>query len=203
MDQLGWSRKVLAAEVSRKLGLKVSTTTIGNWVKDIHEPTGKNRAALAAALRMPEAELLGETENVSPAPIPSTQVPLISWVTAGQFEEAMDLHAPGVADSFVYANRKVSDCAFALTVSGDSMTSPFGSKSYPHGTIIIIDPMVRATPGRRVVARKTATGEVTFKELAEDAGRMLLRPLNPQYSMIDMNEAWEIIGVVVSSHQDE
>ncbi|EBM5549197.1 LexA family transcriptional repressor, partial [Salmonella enterica] len=41
--------------------------------------------------------------------------------------------------------------------------------------------------------------EATFKKLVMDAGRKFLKPLNPQYPMIEINGNCKIIGVVVDA----
>ena len=86
----------------------------------------------------------------------------------------------------------------ALTVEGDSMTSPHpNSRSYPAGSIIFIDPEKDISAGQRVVAR--INDEYTFKCLVEDAGKRYLKPLNPQYPTIELTENHEIVGVIVGT----
>ena len=74
------------------------------------------------------------------------------------------------------------------------MTSTTGGKSYPNGSMIIVDPDAEALPGKRVIAR--VGNETTFKELVEDAGQWYLKPLNPMYPMIKVDETVHICGVV-------
>ncbi|WP_286752953.1 S24 family peptidase, partial [Pseudomonas sp. BDAL1] len=47
--------------------------------------------------------------------------------------------------------------------------------------------------------RVPRTNEVTFKVLLEDAGRQYLRPINPQYPIIDIIEETHICGKVMGS----
>jgi SOS-response transcriptional repressor LexA len=82
------------------------------------------------------------------------------------------------------------------------MTSPYG-RSYPNGTLIYVDPDVPPQTGKRVIARHSESGDVTFKELAADAGRYYLKPLNPQYETLRTDGGWEVIGTVVASLQPE
>jgi len=142
--------------------------------------------------------------NVGPGPDTRGFVPLISWVQAGEWREAVDTFQPGDAEEWLPCPKPHSPHAFALRVRGDSMQSPYpGQKTYPEGTIIYVDPDMSPTPGKRVVAKIRDTGEVTFKEYSEDAGKKFLRPLNPQYPVIKIDEKVEIIGVVIGSYLPE
>lgn len=98
--------------------------------------------------------------------------------------------------------KNTGDYVFALTVEGDSMTSPYpGQRSYPHGTIIYVDPEKHPTNGARVIAR--VSGEQTFKLYVEDAGRKYLKPINPTYDKIEIVDETNICGVVIGSYLPE
>ncbi|WP_253275143.1 LexA family protein [Pseudomonas syringae] len=45
----------------------------------------------------------------------------------------------------------------------------------------------------------TDTNEATFKQFYKDSGRSYLRPLNPVFSTIEIDEDWQIIGRVVDA----
>jgi len=138
-------------------------------------------------------------QNVTSA-APRRSVPLISWVNAGAFAEVEDMYEPGQADDWVEAyDSQPSKNAFALRVEGDSMTSPYpGERSFPAGTVLIVDPNRSANAGDYVIARDTKTGSATFKKLAHDAGRWYLRPLNPAYPAVEIDDpAVRVIGRVI------
>lgn len=126
------------------------------------------------------------------------KVPLISWVQAGAWNEAANFD-PYDTDHWISCPVPISQSGFALRVRGDSMTNLGSGRSYPAGCIIFVDPEVEATTGDRVIARVPRTNEVTFKVLVEDAGRQYLRPLNPQYPVIDITEETYICGKVVGA----
>ena len=189
------------SELGRRMG--VSYAAVQQWESGASRPRPKRLKELAQVLGVSQAQLLELTDEVQRADRPVQTVPLISWVQAGKWEEAVDIYQPGEADDWVPINQNTGPNAFALTVIGDSMISPYGSHSYPPGTIIVVDPAVFADPGRRVVARHVESGEVTFKELARDGGMTYLKPLNPQYPLMHVDEDWEVLGVVVSSIQNE
>ncbi|WP_444890023.1 LexA family protein [Microbulbifer sp. DLAB2-AA] len=149
--------------------------------------------------------LLGNTEgsNVTQGPRIQGRIPLISWVQAGAFCEAVDLLESGEAEAWLPCPAAHSDRAYALRVNGDSMTSPYpGQRSYPEGTIIFVDPDKPLTNGCRVIAK--INGEATFKTYAEDMGHIYLRPINPTYSPMDVTgKDITFCGVIIGSYTPE
>lgn len=127
------------------------------------------------------------------------KVPLISWVQAGAWCEAISNFESCDADSWLSCPVPISPNGYALKVVGDSMTNPGPGRSYPTGCILFVDPEAETKTGDRVIARVPRTNEATFKILVEDAGRQFLRPINPQYPIIDITEETHICGKVVGS----
>lgn len=128
------------------------------------------------------------------------RVPLISWVRAGLWGAVEDHFHPGDADEWAEAyDTRPGDNAFALRVTGDSMTNPIpGDRSFPEGTIIIVDPGRSAGPGDFVIAKDVATQKATFKRLVSDGGRWFLKPLNPSYPTVEIDDPdIRVIGKVV------
>jgi SOS-response transcriptional repressor LexA len=119
------------------------------------------------------------------------RIPLISWVSAGMFCEAIDNFQPGDAEEWVITTATASPNSYALRVRGDSMEPEF-----PAGSIIIVDPLREALPGNFVIAKNG--GEATFKQLTQDGADRYLKPLNPRYPMKLIDEHMMICGVVVS-----
>jgi SOS-response transcriptional repressor LexA len=132
------------------------------------------------------------------------RIPIVAWVAAGGFSEAMEMSGPDNAEEWVFtAATRTGPRSFALRVVGDSMTNPYpGGPSYPHGTIIVVDPDRQLTVGSRVIAKRNGE-EATFKVYTEDGGRRLLKPLNPQYPIVEMTEDFHICGVVVGRWIDD
>lgn len=125
------------------------------------------------------------------------KVPLISWVQAGAWCEANFESHDG--ETWLSCPVPISESGYALKVMGDSMTNPGPGRSYPTGCIIFVDPEAESKTGDRVIARVPRTNEATFKVLVEDAGRQFLKPINPQYPIIDITEETHICGKVVGS----
>ena len=142
---------------------------------------------------------VGENSNVSGLMQRFGKVPLISWVQAGAWCETICNFEPYDTEDWVSCPVPISSSGYALKVLGNSMTNPGPGRSYPTGCIIFVDPEIQANTGDRVVARVPRTNEVTFKVLDSDAGRVYLRPINPQYPIIDITEETHICGKVVGS----
>lgn len=135
--------------------------------------------------------------NVIPQGEQKHEMPLLSWISAGKWCENPESFTPEDAEEWLPRPKNSGPRSFALRIEGDSMTSPHpGQRSYPHGAIIYVDPDVPVRNGSKVVAK---TGDsYTFKVYSEDAGRKYLRPLNPQYPIIDITDDVHICGVVTA-----
>lgn len=144
--------------------------------------------------------LATEPGNVTPAQQPDRlyRYPVISQVAAGAWQEAIEAYEPWAYDTFELADYQAKGSAFWLKVSGDSMTSPV-PPSIPEGHLILVDTGVEPRPGDMVVAKLVDADEATFKLLVADAGQLYLKPLNPAYRMIPIDERCRLIGVVVEA----
>lgn len=157
---------------------------------------------IEAALKLPQGWMDGiaEDSNVQyrGQHTPKDSFPVISWVNAGQWMEAIEPYDRRSIDNWLETTTQCSEESFWLDVKGDSMTAPAGL-SIPEGTSILVDPLVEARNGKLVVAKLEHENEATFKKLVIDAGRKFLKPLNPQYPITEINESCRIIGVVVDA----
>lgn len=122
--------------------------------------------------------------------------PVISWVSAGSWEEAVQPYPDGFSDRYEVSDYNSKGPAFWLEVKGDSMTAPTGT-SVPEGMMILVDTEADVKPGKLVIAKLPASNEATFKKLVEDGGIRYLKPLNPAYKMVELDEDYRIIGVAV------
>jgi SOS-response transcriptional repressor LexA len=82
---------------------------------------------------------------------------------------------------------------YALRVNGDSMARDAGD-TFPEGSIIIVEPELKAEPGDYVIAL-IDDGQTTFKQLIRDGGDLYLKPLNTRYPIKPLGKV-KVIGVV-------
>lgn len=182
--------------------LGVSRGTVQHWERE--EGTAPSRArqkAVAELLGLTVAELMSGGESNVREFEPGRRVPLISWVEAGMMNDISDPYMPGEAETWVTAaNTSPSGESFALVVEGPSMTSPDPDAlySFPAGTVLIVDPTRSCDTGDFVIAKDVETQKATFKRLSYDGGRWYLRPLNPQFKTVEIDDPKiRIIGRVV------
>jgi SOS-response transcriptional repressor LexA len=184
----------------------VTRGSVQHWERE--GGTAPRRAlqpVVARVLGLTVAELMaGGESNVGELEI-GRKVPLISWVEAGLLNDISDPYSPGDAEEWVSTTESSpSSEAFALRVSGSSMTSPDpdAQYSFPEGTILIVDPNREAMPGDFVIAKDVDTQQATFKRLATDGGRWYLKPLNPQFKTVEIDDpSLRVIGRVVEFHR--
>ena len=136
--------------------------------------------------------------NIAVGPENRGDVPVISWVQAGAWCEAIDNFNVGDAERWIPCPVSHSKHTYALRVRGDSMLAPFGSSvSFSEGTLIYVDPEAPLLSGKKVIAKLLDSNEVTFKVYREEDGKKWLFPLNPQYDKIELVEGMHICGVVI------
>lgn len=132
------------------------------------------------------------------------EVPLVSWVQAGDFCEAIELLQLGDEVERYPRMKNHGPRTYCLRVKGDSMTNPIpGQRSYPEGVIIYVDPDAEIVPGKAVIARLPESNEATLKVFVEDAGTAYLKPLNPQYQMLPVPAGTAFCGAVVGAYWPE
>lgn len=180
------------SEVARRLS--ITPQAVQKWEKGENVPRGKRIQKLASILDVSASFLLtGENPNVTASEYAaSKRAPIISWVQAGEWSEALELNEPFGEWLDVPAS---DDSVFWLRVVGDSMTSPHGV-SAPEGSLIKVDTSRQADNGSLVIAKLVDSQEVTFKKLVIDAGRKVLMPLNRAYLPLEINGNCTIVGVV-------
>lgn len=169
--------------------------------------TGKGHAVTAGTVEMTVNEPLSMysmdelgKDRIAVKPL----IPLISFVQAGQFCECIDLMEPGDAEDWLPLPKGASPSTYALRVKGSSMTNPLpNGHNYPEGIIIFVDPEQEVLPGHRGIFKTPDTNEATFKELVSDNGKLYLRPLNPQFSMVEVDKNMTTCGRVIGSYLPE
>ena len=151
-----------------------------NWLQ-----TGKGR---------PNPDQATENSTTVAAPL-LKRVPLISSVQAGNWRNIQTTIAEEDIE-WLFTPVKVSEDAFALRVTGNSMTNPYGSPSIPDGSIVIVEPCPAPDNGKIVVATLNDEPQATIKKLEIDGPNKFLVPLNPNYQPIPINGNCRIVGYV-------
>ncbi len=187
---------------------------ISNYENGLREPKLEDLKHISNALKIPTSKLLVDylkedsaIYNVSTVNNEILEkrldVPLLTWVSAGAWLNNQGSFTEADAERWLPCPVAHSKMTFALKVEGDSMTSPYpNDKSYPHGTLIYVDPERTVVNGCRVVALLKNQQAYTFKRYVEDAGRKYLKPLNPTYESILITDDIEIVGVVIGAFID-
>lgn len=189
----------------------VSRGSIQMWERGETAPKRTNQQAVADALGVTVAELMGLQAAASVVRIsgPAADrveamasmgaVPLISWVQAGCWADVADPFQPGDADEWLPCPVAHGPRCYAVKVRGDSMNNPGGRPSYSDGDIIFVDPDKGANHGDRVIVRLDDHAEATFKQLLIEDGRKLLKALNPEWAprYIPINGNATVVGVVI------
>ena len=145
---------------------------------------------------LPGAEHQVTHSNTLPGPAIRGQVPLISWVRAGELCESHDNYHPGDAEHWMDCPVPHGPRTYCLQLSGDSMDDG-GADAYRDGEIIFVDPDASADPGRDVVVR-TPDNKTTFKRLKEDQEGRYLLALNGK-KIVRVPEDTVFCGVVIFS----
>lgn len=199
MESIGLRQKDLVAKTGASRG------TVSLWINGPSEPQGENLLKLARVLSCPPEWILHGTgepndmklDNAEMGPLLQGVVPLINSVQAGAWTTIKAMNIPFEQIEFVRSVSAVSPHAFALRVVGDSMFNPSHPKSLSDGDIVTVDPNVQTINGSIVVALLENEEQATIKMLVIEGTKRFLRPLNPQFPIINIEENTRIIGVAV------
>ncbi len=137
--------------------------------------------------------------NTLPGPDIRGRVPLISWVQAGDWCEAVDHFAPGDAEEWMACPVAHGPHTYILRVRGESMHNPHGRPSFMEGDLIFVDPDRHPENGALVVVKLIDTQEATFKKLVIEGPDQFLKALNPAWPepILRINGNAIICGVVI------
>lgn len=207
--------KISQADIKRATG--AGKATISSWVNGSTKPSGEYASKLAAYLRCNTDWLLTGVGGMNNAPSErlaplgtervnvdhamNGEIPVISWVAAGNWAEVMPTTLDDVID-WIPKPAHLSDMAFGLVVRGRSMWPEFKPDE-----IVYVEPNI--TPwdlkdGDLVIVQCNDDTEATFKQLVMGNGYddMYLKPLNPDWPDQKMHPMTEcnLVGVVDSKY---
>lgn len=173
-------------------GLEPLLNTDGTESKTVYRTMNETGNANAFAEEATEYD-------VSPGPsIAQGQIPIISYVRAGDFCEAVDPFEPGDADEWLpFRPPGAGPRTYALRVEGES-----NDPRIRDGEVVIVDPDRAPDPGKYVVAKRHSDSKVTLKQLSVAEGEYFLKPGNPNWPepIIKVSGDWSICGVVVGKY---
>lgn len=190
------------ADIAR--ATKKTESAVSQWLDGTTKSLRADTAAMLEAATGYRAAWIStgkgakRADNVAPATLGSTRIPLISSVQAGVWTEVVDNFSPGDAQDWLMTDQRLSKRAFALEIKGLSMLPEFKP-----GDRIIIDPDVAPHPGDFVVA-KNGEDEATFKKYrprgSDASGNAIfeLVPLNEDFESIRSDaQPIRVIGTMV------
>lgn len=129
---------------------------------------------------------------------PITLIPVLDWNEAIDNEKSLREKPAKERETVPMTGICGSKC-YALKVKGDSMVSTIpGRLSFLEDYVIIVDPEREPQHGNFVIAKQKKAEEPIFKQYIIDGDKAYLRPLNPQYPLITIDENIEIYGVVIA-----
>lgn len=129
-----------------------------------------------------------------PSTILCRQVPLITWHMASQWHVLASSH-PLTDLEKVVTSAKVSPLAFALRAEDDAMQANSGV-SVLIGAVVIADPDAVARQGDFIVVTLSGEQKAVLRQLVSDGNKRYLKPLNPQYRLVEFKPDSLIGGVV-------
>lgn len=126
-----------------------------------------------------------------------TSLPVLSWANASNLKKTKKQLQNEKWSEWTSTDLKVSEDAFALTVSGDAMAPTFIEDA-----TLIVEPNVE--PKNRdyvIVADKNATS-ANFRQYLLDGSDVYLRTVDEGFRTMMMDKGTKIIGTVVQARMD-
>lgn len=102
------------------------------------------------------------------------------------------------SERWLFSGYRAKGLAYWLQVEGDAMTAPLGW-SVSAGMWVLVDTGLVHQPGDLVVVASGVGEEVLFRQWVQEAGRLYLRPLNPNWPTLPAPEPVQVEGVVVEA----
>lgn len=165
-------------ELGKKIG--VGKSSVSMWESGANPPSGKSLRALADALNVSVAYLLGESELPkgarSIAPSPAAYMPFYGRIHAGDPTEPDDNPDMFAVPVDVYNAHKQG---FILKVWGECM-----NKVYPDGCHVVVDPTI--TPENGDIGAFTINGDIVMRKVLRGANTLILAPESFNESIQDI-----------------
>ncbi|MHC6226296.1 LexA family protein [Pseudomonas sp. X10] len=199
--------KLSQDKLAERLGM--TQGGVGHWLRGTRKPTLEtiNEALVKLGMFHLEAQVMvvgrgviGESSGsyADDRSLPtellryvSFRFPVLAWAD-------LQKPLPSETERYEQTDYAAEGKAYWLPVENDAMTALSG-KSVSEGMLILVDTGLEAVHGKLVIARQPGKPAV-FRQLIEDGGERLLRPLNTRYPTVLCEEGCEFLGVVVRAH---
>lgn len=182
-----------ALSIAPLLGVSVEAFSprIAAEIQKIRDAIGDGRKDFlrnSATKQREIVSLLGPKIQVSAYPV-------LEWHEATEFLRPLKDWSEDSGRRYEASSFQSDLPCYWLEVQGDSMTAPSGL-SIPEGALILVEAGASPKPGSLIVATPTEANEPTFKRFVQDGRERYLKPLNPAYPVITMENTWKVLGVV-------
>ncbi|WP_328338954.1 XRE family transcriptional regulator [Pseudomonas guariconensis] len=186
--ECGWSsQSVVSQYMNGKIPLNI--TALVSLSRALRFSPDEVSPRLVEAHQLDDVQrAVQNTTNLGPA---GRLLPVVGYVKAGAFCEAIEHFPPSEADDWVEAGGPAGPRSFVLRVEGLSMEPDF----YP-GDKVVIDPDMQWETGDFVVAKRSRDQGATLKQIRLEGGEYYLYATNPDWPerIIRMSEEWTICG---------
>ncbi|WP_252090423.1 XRE family transcriptional regulator [Pseudomonas sp. MWU13-3659] len=186
--ECGWSsQSVVSQYMNGKIPLNI--TALISLSRVLRFAPEEVSPRLIKAHQLDNANL--SIRNTTPLGPAGRLLPVIGYVKAGAFCEAIEQFQPSDADDWVEAGGPAGPRAFVLRVEGFSMEPDFKP-----GEKVVVDPDMQWETGDFVVAKRTRDQAATLKQLRMEGGKYYLYATNPDWPerIIRLDEEWTICG---------
>lgn len=185
---------------------RIAPAYLSRIERDEMAPNVYIAAAIARALGTTVDNLLKEAEGggaTSGLPAASRMlVPVLRWEDADTFCRERDYTSLPTPERWVMPPMETHLGMFGLVLRDDSMQALEGL-SWARGATIIVDNNRQEEAGDYVlIADRSGSGVLLFRQLATDGRDLYLRARNPQYPMRPIDDSWEVLGVVLGQVVD-
>ena len=132
----------------------------------------------------------------------SIRIPLITWDQAASWDRIRKDFGADDAIEWKLTSPSVGKGAFALKVVDDIMSSSSKSlTSIPEGAVVLVDPDAEVESGK-IILVKRETSKPMLKKYIVDGPQKYLKPLNPDYEVMKMDDNYQILGVAIKFEFD-
>jgi SOS-response transcriptional repressor LexA len=120
-----------------------------------------------------------------------SKLPLLSWEQATGWPDRVTHHE---VFSYVSTESNVTEHAFAVRVEDNTM-----KPRYPEGTLLIIEPSLRAHDKDFALVHVDGQKKAQFKQVLFDGEDLYLKPLNKDFEIKKVDGNYAILGIMVQS----